>query len=258
DITILCREAAAQLGPDEIIHGEHFLLFDAMSALELMDPKMDKPLPATQSIESRLASGALPTCLEDPPRTPVAPLTPAPAAGPTSDGLVPPVPPSAVTDTLKSGDAPTAEECLLDILDGMAICEVAWHDGGSLPETLYTCLYLHPQAYSVLMQELGLGPLPPPHGQQKLDIRIEPGGCSRAIGGPRSWMDKALTLALLAHTLGTLRCCSVSRDVIILADIYEEEDFHPNTYGFRLAPAVEDSAVLGLLGLAEGAVRMRV
>ncbi len=71
-------------------------------------------------------------------------------------------------------------------------------------------------------------------------------------------VDRALTLAVLAQSLATLRCCSVARDVIILADIFEEEDFYPSTFGFRLAPPVEDDSLTELLALAEGAMRERV
>lgn len=78
--------------------------------------------------------------------------------------------------------------------------------------------------------------------------------------GQFSWKpeDRALTLAVLAQSLATLRCCSLARDVIILADIFEEEDFYPSTFGFRLAPPVEDDSLTDLLALAEGAMRERV
>ncbi|CAN0366068.1 unnamed protein product, partial [Ectocarpus sp. 13 AM-2016] len=41
DVTQLCRTAASMLGPDEMIHDADFSLYGAMSALELMDTKMD-------------------------------------------------------------------------------------------------------------------------------------------------------------------------------------------------------------------------
>ncbi|CAM9963590.1 unnamed protein product, partial [Laminaria digitata] len=41
DVTKLCREAASMLGPNEMIHDPDFSLYGAMSALELMDAKMD-------------------------------------------------------------------------------------------------------------------------------------------------------------------------------------------------------------------------
>lgn len=48
------------------------------------------------------------------------------------------------------------------------------------------------------------------------------------------------------------------RDVIILADIFEEEDFYPSTFGFRLSPPIEDGSLTGLLDLATGAIEERV
>lgn len=71
-------------------------------------------------------------------------------------------------------------------------------------------------------------------------------------------MDRALTLAVLAQSLATLRCGSIARDVIMMADIFEEEDFYPNTFGFRLSPPVEDESLSDLLELAKEALRERV
>jgi len=48
DVTALCREAAKALGPNEMIHDPDFSLYGAMSALELMDAKMDKAPPALE------------------------------------------------------------------------------------------------------------------------------------------------------------------------------------------------------------------
>lgn len=48
DVTTLCREAAKALGPNEMIHDPDFSLYGAMSALELMDAKMDKAPPALE------------------------------------------------------------------------------------------------------------------------------------------------------------------------------------------------------------------
>lgn len=84
--------------------------------------------------------------------------------------------------------------------------------------------------------------------------------CPRPRPAQHTWKpaDRALTLAVLAQSLATLRCCSIARDVIILADIFEEEDFYPSTFGFRLTPPVEDESLLELMDLAERAVRERV
>lgn len=58
----------------------------------------------------------------------------------------------------------------------MSVCEVAWHEGGSLPETLYACLYLHPVVFSAVLR--GLGWAAPEHNSTafpRLDLRIREG-----------------------------------------------------------------------------------
>ena len=58
----------------------------------------------------------------------------------------------------------------------MVVCEVAWHEGGSLPETLYACLYLHPAVFSAMLEGLGwrAPPVKPTVGP-RLDLRIREG-----------------------------------------------------------------------------------
>ena len=57
DVTKLCREAAKALGPNEMIHDPDFSLYGAMSALELMDAKMDKASPALEVCASVTSDG---------------------------------------------------------------------------------------------------------------------------------------------------------------------------------------------------------
>lgn len=115
------------------------------------------------------------------------------------------------------------------------------HGGAFLPwrvlQSYYRVLRLHSEFNS---------PPPPP------DVT--------AATGNFAWKpaDRAMTLAVLAQSLATLRCCSMARDVIILADIFEEEDFYPSTFGFRLSPPVEDESLTDLLDMAEEAVQEQV
>lgn len=94
--------------------------------------------PTPQSLDSRIASGALPTDLD-------AAIPPPPSLAPAARE-----PAAASRDTLAS-----RSRRALAVLDGMAACEVAWHEGGSLPETLYACLYLHPVVFSAVLGGLG-------------------------------------------------------------------------------------------------------
>lgn len=77
-------------------------------------------------------------------------------------------------------------ERALSVLDGMSVCEVAWLEGGSLPETIYACLYFHPIAYSAMLRDLGWNP--PPRGSDgvgavAMDLDIGEGAPVRRKGG---------------------------------------------------------------------------
>ncbi|XP_017799138.1 PREDICTED: N-alpha-acetyltransferase 35, NatC auxiliary subunit [Habropoda laboriosa] len=106
DITQEFFEAIRELELGEILHDELFGLFEAMSAIEMMDPKMDvgmlcnrgnnKPCTFAQAVES----GALK--LDN--------LTPAEVIG---------------------------------IIDSTYACIVSWLEGHSLAQTVFTNLYLH-------------------------------------------------------------------------------------------------------------------
>lgn len=76
----------------------------------------------------------------------------------------------------------------------MAVCEVAWHEGGSLPETLYACLYLHPAVFSAMLGGLGwaLPPAKPAAAAPRLDLRIKEGeGVSLERTGARCIVSDA-------------------------------------------------------------------
>ncbi|CAM9268741.1 unnamed protein product, partial [Phaeothamnion confervicola] len=215
DVTGVLRVGAATLEAGEMVYGPDFRLVDAMSALELMDPKMDRPGPASEPVLALIESGKLPV------------------------------------------DIASAEE-LLDVIQRAVACEVAWLEGGSLPETLFCALYLHPDAIRALCTRLNW-PLPPPWRQgaatgPKLQMPLAADGATLAAP-PSPLGGELLTLALLAHALGVLRCCAIARDVVILADLYEEEDFYPNGHGFRLVLPVEDATVAAALRTVAAAFR---
>lgn len=111
-----------------------------------------------QSLDSRIASGLLPKNLDEVTRTSQASCPAANRAASTAKQGVS----SVATDLEGYGETVSRRHedlCLgrraLAILDGMTICEIAWHEGGSLPETLYACLYLHQQAFTAILSDLG-------------------------------------------------------------------------------------------------------
>lgn len=63
--------------------------------------------------------------------------------------------PNQIRDEIDTEQHTSSSYRALSVLNGMTICEVAWHEGGSLPETLYACLYLHPAVYNAMLAKLG-------------------------------------------------------------------------------------------------------
>lgn len=83
----------------------NYNLFAAMSALEIMDPKMDSGIVCRYySVDEAIESGAAP------------------------------VPVSLD----KTGDV----QCIIDIMDHLLACEATWHKGHSLAQTVFSCIYL--------------------------------------------------------------------------------------------------------------------
>ena len=58
-------------------------------------------------------------------------------------------------------------------------------------------------------------------------------------------------MALKSFCIGILRLIDIVRDIVNKAAAYEEEDFQPLTYGFKLAPDVTDVRAAGMLKEAE-------
>lgn len=109
DITQEFFEAITELELGELLHDELFGLFEAMSAIEMMDPKMDagmlcnrgnnKPCTFTQAVDS---------------------------------------------GTIKVDNFTSAE--IIGIIDSTYACIVSWLEGHSLAQTVFTNLYLHQPA----------------------------------------------------------------------------------------------------------------
>ncbi|XP_066143702.1 N-alpha-acetyltransferase 35, NatC auxiliary subunit isoform X1 [Euwallacea fornicatus] len=106
EITDVFKESVKDLQLGELLHDDLFGLFEAMSAIEMMDPKMDAGMLCNRgarkitSFEQAVADGLL-TLNEVPPHM------------------------------------------LLGIIDGTLARLVSWLEGHSLAQTVFTCLYLH-------------------------------------------------------------------------------------------------------------------
>ncbi|KAL4318234.1 hypothetical protein GQ457_18G003700 [Hibiscus cannabinus] len=105
DASTLLQAACTGLRDGELIHGDNFNLFAAMSALEIMDPKMDSGIVCTYySIDEAIENGAAPIPI--------------------------------------SLDSTIDVQRTIDIMDHLLACEAAWHKGHSLAQTVFSCIYL--------------------------------------------------------------------------------------------------------------------
>ncbi|GAX76015.1 hypothetical protein CEUSTIGMA_g3458.t1 [Chlamydomonas eustigma] len=101
DISPLLEKAAAALPTDKgtVIHGEAFSLFEAMSAVEIGNPKMDVGmLAAPKTLDQLIADGAAPADL--------------------------------------------SPEQRLEVMERLLQMEATWQTGGSLAQTVFSCLYM--------------------------------------------------------------------------------------------------------------------
>lgn len=105
DVSPLLESACKDLQDGELIHGDNFNLFAAMSALEIMDPKMDSGIVCKYySIDEAIENGAAPV-------------------------------PISFNKTVDV-------QCTIDIMDHLLACEATWHKGHSLAQTVFSCIYL--------------------------------------------------------------------------------------------------------------------
>uniref|UniRef100_A0A1D1ZAE2 N-alpha-acetyltransferase 35, NatC auxiliary subunit n=1 Tax=Anthurium amnicola TaxID=1678845 RepID=A0A1D1ZAE2_9ARAE len=106
DASHLIQAACNELKDGDLIRGENFSLFAAMSALEIMDPKMDSGMEKCgyHSLEEAIESGAAPVPL--------------------------------------SSDRTLDVQCCIDVMDHLLACEATWHKGHSLAQTVFSCIYL--------------------------------------------------------------------------------------------------------------------
>ncbi|KAK9149586.1 hypothetical protein Scep_008343 [Stephania cephalantha] len=106
DVSSLLRAACDDLQDGELVHGENFSLFASMSALEIMDPKMDSGIEncAYHSVEEAIENGVAPVPF--------------------------------------SFDRTVDVQCTIDVMDHLLACEATWHKGNSLAQTVFSCIYL--------------------------------------------------------------------------------------------------------------------
>ncbi|XP_042909668.1 N-alpha-acetyltransferase 35, NatC auxiliary subunit isoform X2 [Parasteatoda tepidariorum] len=148
-------KATEELELGELLHDDMFGLFEAMSAIEMMDPKMDAGMMCNRGSKKVLN------------------FDQALKAG-----------------KLKIKDLSAEEQ--IGIIDATLACLVTWLEGHSLAQTVFTNLYLQK-----------------PHLVEDKIIR--------------------------AFSIHLLKMLEVIRDFVNKAGVFEEEDFQPVMYGYKLA-----------------------
>ncbi|XP_025078091.1 N-alpha-acetyltransferase 35, NatC auxiliary subunit-like [Pomacea canaliculata] len=167
DVTAEFKNAASQLSLGELLHDSSFGLFEAMSAIEMMDPKMDAGMLCNQ-ISRKVYN------LEQ-----------------------------AVEEGLVKIDNLTPQE-LIGTMDASLATLVTWLEGHSLAQTVFTNLYLH---------------------------------------NPYIIEDRCLK----AFSIVILKTVDIIRERINRAGCFEEEDFQPMSYGFKMAGDVTEVRAAGML-----------
>ncbi|OQS00218.1 hypothetical protein THRCLA_06130, partial [Thraustotheca clavata] len=120
----------------------------------------------------------------------------------------------------------SSAQSVLATIDRIEQCEYAWRNGQAMEQSLLTCLYMHPIVSNAILE---------------LDVDQ----MTMAVGKSK---EDSLLCIFRAYLLLTIKACSVQRNAIIRADIYEEEDFcHA---GGEFEP-IDDSLVFAWLQLAE-------
>ncbi|PKC15017.1 Mak10-domain-containing protein [Rhizophagus irregularis] len=184
DITKFLDEATDEFEIGQLVHLESFGLYDAMSSIEIMDPKMDSGMILDSDLNK---------------------------------------PPFNLRARLKPKE-------VLGIIDHLFNCEMTWHSGHSLSQTLFTCMYFH--HVSELNPELFINS--PNDDSTDSDSPIE-----------------FVILVLKSYVLGTIKCCHLVWDEMTKGNVYEEEDFSTNKYGISMYENFPDSQCIKLIEDAE-------
>ncbi|CAG8812464.1 4775_t:CDS:10, partial [Gigaspora margarita] len=125
-------------------------------------------------------------------------------------------------------------EQVLWIMDRLFICEMTWHTGHSLSQTLFTCMYLH------YVPEL----------TPELFLNIDDTSNDTLDQNAEAPIEFVI-LVLKAYVMGTVKCCQLVLDEMAKGNVYEEEDFATNKYGISIYEDFPESQAIKLLDDAE-------
>ncbi|KAG1655274.1 N-alpha-acetyltransferase 35, NatC auxiliary subunit [Nymphon striatum] len=178
DITESFNEATCELKLDELSREKSFGLFEAMSAIEMMDPKMDAGMMCNRGNKRVLNFNQA-----------------------VSEGRI------------KLKDFTIAEQ--VGIIDATFACMVTWLEGHSLAQTLFTNLYLHQ---------------------------------------PFMLEDKVMKSFMII----ILKMINIICDFVEKAGVFEEEDFQPMLFGYKLTNEVTKVQAVAMIKEMEDDIQRKV
>ncbi|CAG8551864.1 2853_t:CDS:2 [Racocetra fulgida] len=147
-------------------------------------------------------------------------------------------------------------EQVLWIMDRLFICEMTWHTGHSLSQTLFTCMYLH--YVPELVPELFSSTTDASNDTTDA-CNDTTDACNDITDQKTEAPIEFVILVLKAYVMGTVKCCQLVLDEMAKGNVYEttsttfikEEDFATNKYGISIYEDFPESQAIKLLDDAE-------
>jgi hypothetical protein len=214
----LLDNAVKEMALGQMVHKEDFSLYQSMSAVELMDPKMDHGMnPQTVvPVQDRLTAGEVKLQL-------------------------------SATETL-------------DILDTLFTQEAAhYYKGYSTAQTLYTCYYCHKCVLAKLQEQFICSPSKQNKGVGEQTTNADDAAVAAetlmqlqiSSGEQLEGLHGTIARVLYTYVVATLKTADLIHTKIKTADIYEDDDFYPRTFGLYLCSDVDEAIVEDLVKSAE-------
>ena len=227
DITRILEDTASLLTfESSMLHTESFTLEDSMAALEIMDLKMDCCEVASRKEVPKLASIEEGTDMGDQKKENKKMVFPRPA-------------PTGLDDEVDAlpWDELTMEDAAFIIAENLVRLESFLTDGSSIVESTFTALYAHKSVMEDIKKEL------------------EPSSLTEQMQAMMTTARKGTLPQNIVYssTLMLIKLTELLREVILNADIYEEEDFTVSTYNLKM---FTDRDVTSVVQFGQGVLNM--
>lgn len=123
----------------------------------------------------------------------------------------------------------TAHEAL-QVMDHLWDLEMSWQDGNTVPQTVFTCLYVQAHAIGLLRQYVGQEKAFPGATADAPEAPVvsTPSLAEAGVASPAEpgTAEHTVALALLAYCTSLLRTMALLRAVFFSADVYEVRPRH--------------------------------